>query len=149
MSDGLDVIIVDDEPAVCDVISEIIKSFYVWGDVFVFTDADEAISHCLSRDTGVAIFVLDVYMGGKNAFSFLDEVEEKYPAVHEDTVIITGNASNDVVNMCIASDVHYLLEKPVRPYALQLALRAIVTRYLKFAKRLLQDPSFAESVGRF
>ena len=29
MADGLDVIIVDDEPAVCEAILEIVKSFYL------------------------------------------------------------------------------------------------------------------------
>ena len=40
MDDGLDVIIVDDDPAICEVASEIIKHFYVWGDVLAFTHAD-------------------------------------------------------------------------------------------------------------
>ena len=29
MTDGLDVIIVDDEPAICELVTEIIKQFYV------------------------------------------------------------------------------------------------------------------------
>ena len=57
------------------------------------------------------------------------------------------NASDDIVDMCVATEVHHLLEKPVRPYALQLAVRSIMTKYLKFAKRVLMDPEFAESVG--
>jgi hypothetical protein len=50
--------------------------------------------------------------------------------------------------MCVASDVNHLLEKPVKPYALQLAVRAITSKYLDFAKRLLRDPSLAESIAR-
>jgi response regulator of citrate/malate metabolism len=146
MSDELDVIIVDDDPNVCEVISEIIKSFYSWGEVISYTDVDEAISYCLSRDVGVGIFVIDVFLGGKSGFDFLESIEDKFPAAHEDSIIITGNASDDVVNMCISSDVTYLLEKPIRPYALQLAVRAIVMKYLKFVKRVLRDPSFAASM---
>jgi len=149
MSDGLDVIIIDDDPAVCELISEIIKGFYTWGEVLAFTDSAEATSYCLSQETGVTIFVLDVFMGDKTGFSFLDTIMDKFPMAHEDTVIITGNASDDVVNMCVASDITYLLEKPIRAYALQLAIRAIVSKYIRFAKRLLQDPVFAESVARF
>ena len=51
--------------------------------------------------------------------------------------------------MCVASDITYLLEKPIRAYALQLAVRAIVTKYLKFAKRLLDDPVLAGNVASF
>ena len=65
MTDGLDVIIVDDELAICELISEIVKRFYVWGEVFHFTNPDKAISFCLNRDIGVAIFVVDVFLGGK------------------------------------------------------------------------------------
>ncbi len=149
MPAGLDVIIVDDEPNVCKTLSAIITKFYTWGEVIVFTDVDEAISHCLHRDVGIAIFVVDVYLGGKSGFFFLDAIEEKFSTVHEDTIIITGKASDDIVNMCLASNVNYLLEKPIKPFALQLAVRAIVGKYLKFAKKLLQDQTFAESISRF
>ena len=149
MSDGLDVIIVDDDPAVCKLILKIIKKFYTWGEVLAFSDIAEATSYCLSQETGVAIFVLDVFMGDKTGFGFLDTIVGKFPMAHEDTVIITGNASDDVVDMCVASDITYLLEKPIRAYALQLAIRAIVSKYINLAKRLSQDPAFAESVARF
>jgi hypothetical protein len=44
--------------------------------------------------------------------------------------------------------VYHLLEKPVRPYALQLAVRAIVMKYVKFAKKLLSDTELAEIIDR-
>jgi CheY-like chemotaxis protein len=148
MSDGLDVIVLDDDPGVAEVISELIESFYTWGQVYSFSDPDEAITYCLNRDNGVAIFVVDVFLGGLSGFYFLDAIEDKYQSVHEDTIIISGNASDDVVNMCLASNVNYLIEKPVKPYALQLAVRAITAKYLEFAKKLIEDPGFAESVAR-
>jgi len=148
MSDGLDVIVLDDDPGICEVISECIESFYTWGKVYTFSDPDLAISYCLSREIGLAIFVLDVFLGGSSGFYFLDAIEKKYPTAPEDTIIISGNASNDVVNMCLASNVNYLLEKPVKPYALQLAVRSITAKYLEFAKKLMQDTAFAENVAR-
>ena len=149
MSDGLDVIIVDDEPSVCEVVSGIIKRFYTWGEVLSITNADDAISYCLSRDTGIAVFVVDIFLGEKSGFYLLNMIEKKFPTIYQDTIMITGNASDDVVNMCVASDVNYLLEKPIKPFALQLAVRAIVAKYLKFAKKLLQDPVFAKNVAKF
>ena len=148
MTDGLDVIVLDDDPGICEVISELIESFYTWGNVYYFSDPDQAMSFCLERDIGVAIFVVDVFLGGLSGFYFLDAIEGKYPTAHEDTIIISGNASDDVVNMCLASKVNYLLEKPVKPYALQLAVRAVTAKYLDFAKKLLQDSDFAEHVAR-
>jgi len=147
MAEGLDVIIVDDDPNVCELISTIVKRFYTWGDVIPFSNSEEAIKFCLDRDIGVAIFIVDVFLGGVSGFYFLDAIEDKFPTAHSDAIIITGNASDDIVNMCIASDVNHLLEKPVKPYALQLAVRAIAEKYLKFAKKLFQDPDFAKSVS--
>ena len=147
MSEGLDVIIVDDDSAVCELIATVIKRFYTWGEVLPFTDPNKAISYCLERDIGVAIFIVDVFLGGVSGFFFLDTIEEKFPTAHSDAIIITGNASDDIVNMCIASEVNHLLEKPIKPYALQLAVRAIAEKYLKFAKKLFQDPDFAKNVS--
>lgn len=148
MSDGLNVIIVDDDPEICKIIYETTKRFYTWGQVISFTDFHEATSYCKKQATGVAIFVLDVFMGDGTSFSFLDNIIDRFPMAYEDSIIITGKANDDVVNMCVASDITYLLEKPIKPYALQLAIRAIVTKYIKFAKRLLEDPALAESVAR-
>ena len=147
MSEGLDVIIVDDDPSVCELISTTIKRFYTWGEVLAFSNSEEALRYCKGRDIGVAVFIVDVFLGGVSGFYFLDSIEEKFPTAHSDAIIITGNASDDIVNMCIASDVNHLLEKPIKPYALQLAVRAICEKYLKFAKRLFHDPDFAKNVS--
>ncbi len=149
MPEGLDVIIVDDDPDVCEIVSATIKRFYTWGKVLSFTDSEAATAYCYGRDIGVAIFVVDVYLGGASGFYFLDAIEKKFPTAHSDAIIITGNANDDVVNMCVASDVNHLLEKPIKPYALQLAVRAIAEKYLKFAQRLFKDPEFAKSISHF
>ena len=149
MDDNLDVIIVDDDPVVCDVIAMMIKLFYSWGQVYAFTKSEEAVSFCRKRKSSVAIFVLDVFLDNETGFEFLEAIVDKYPLAYQDTIIVTGNVSDDVVNMCIASNITYLVEKPIRPYTLQLAVRAIVAKYLKFAKKILDDPGLAESVKAF
>ena len=146
---GLDVIIVDDDPSVCETIAEMVNRFYIWGDVLTFVEVDEAIDYCLNRETGIAIFILDVFLGERSGFDFLDIIEKKFISAHEDTIVITGKASDDVVDICLATGVNYLLEKPIRLYALQLAVKSIAMKYLKFAKKLLQDPGFAKSVAGF
>jgi response regulator of citrate/malate metabolism len=149
MANGLDVIIIDDDPIVCDLTATVVRRFYTWGEVITFMSSEEAYQYCMDRDIGVAIFIVDVFLGGASGFHFLDSIEDRFPTAHSDAVIITGNASDDVVNMCIASDVNHLLEKPVKPYALQLAVRAIAEKYLKFAKRLFQDPDYAKNISEF
>lgn len=149
MSDGLNVIIVDDNKEVCQAVFDIIKRFYTWGEVIAFTDVDEAIVYCRSQKTCVSIFVVDVFLNNSTGFSFLDNIAERYPMAYEDAIMISGNASDDVVNMCVAANITYLLEKPVKAYAMQLAVRAIVNKYIRFAKRLIEAPGLAEDIYKF
>ena len=146
MSDRLDCIIVDDQADVCETMAEIIRQFYSWGEVIPFVNAEDALAYVGSHGLGVAIFVVDVFLGDQTAFDFLDSVAELYPMAHEDAVVVTGNASNEVVDMCVASNITSLIEKPIRPYSLQMAVRAIVSKYVRFARKLLEDPALAESV---
>ena len=148
MSGGLDLIIIDDDSSVCSIISDIVKSFYTCGDVICFVDVDEALSYCQGCDIGVGIFIIDVFLGGQSGFDFITKIEKKFPSIYEDTIIITGNADDEMVNKCISSNVNYLLEKPIMPYALQLAVRSIAMKYMTFAKRLLRDPVFAADVSK-
>ncbi len=147
MSDNLDVIVLDDDPQMCSLLTEMLKGFYAWGNIHSFTDFREALSFCQRKKAGVAIFILDVYLGKKTAFDFLDQIGDKFAWAAEDAVIITGNASDDIVNMCIASNINYLLEKPIKGYTLKFAVRAIAGKYIRFAKRLIHDPDYAKRVA--
>jgi response regulator of citrate/malate metabolism len=147
MSDGLDLIIIDDDQSVCKTISNIVNSFYTWGDVIDFNDVDQALSYCQRCDIRVGIFIVDIFLGCQSGFDFIKKIEGKFPSIYEDTIIITGNASDELVNRCIFSNVNYLLEKPIMPYALQLPVRAIAMKYLTFAKQLLRNPVFAADVS--
>ena len=149
MPEALDVIIVDDDPSISLLITKIVQRFYTWGQVHSFTEAEAAISFCRNRKSSLAIFILDVFMGEETGFGFLEAIVDQYPLAYQDCIIVTGRADEDVVNMCLASDITYLIEKPIRAYTLQLAVRAIVDKYVKFAKRILRDPSLAESIRIF
>lgn len=147
MSNGLDVIIVDDDADVCEITAGFVNQFYVWGEVYVFSSVEEATEYCLIREGSIAIFAVDVFLGDTTGFMFLDKMSEKYPSVYEDSIMITGDANNEVVNTCVAAGINHLLEKPVRAYALQLAIRSIVAKYLNFSRKLLDEPGFADMVA--
>ncbi len=149
MSDGLDVIIIDKDAQACEEIAAIVNRFYTWGNVLVFSDIEEAVFYCLNREVGIAIFILEVFQKDRTAFSFLETLSKRFPSACEDTIMVSAQASDDVVDMCVAGEVNHLLEKPVRPYALQLAVRSIASKYLNFAKRLREDPSFCRECAKF
>jgi response regulator of citrate/malate metabolism len=148
MSNRLDVVVLDDDPQICELITEILKSFYVWGEVHPFTSYGEALAFCRQKKLGVAIFILDVYLDKKTAFDFLEDISDQYAWASEDTIIITGSASDEIVNLCIPLNINYLIEKPMKAFTLKLAVRAIVGKYTLFAKRILGDPEFARGVAR-
>lgn len=150
MSDNLDVIVLEDDPLMCSLITETLKGFYTWGDIHSFTKVNAALAFCREKKLGVAIFILDVYLDTKTAFDFLYQISDQCAWASEDTVMITGNASDDIVNMCIASNITYLIEKPIKAHALKLAVRAMVEKYLRYDKRLRAEyPSQhrAQSLG--
>lgn len=147
MSKGLDVIIIDDEADICEITAGFVNQFYAWGEIYVFSTVEEATEYCMIREGSIAIFVVDVFLGGTTGFMFLDSISEKYPSVYEDSIMITGDANDEVVNTCVAAGINHLLEKPLRAYALQLAIRSIVSKYLNFSRKLLEEPSFAEMVS--
>jgi len=147
MSNNLDMIVLDDDPQNCAVTTELLEDFYVWGKIHPFTDYRKALSFCKRRKSGIAIFVLDVYLGKETAFDFLDAIADRYAWAAEDTIIITGKANDDIVNVCLSSHITCLLEKPIKAYALKFAVRAIVDKYLIFARRILDNAHFAKSVA--
>jgi response regulator of citrate/malate metabolism len=147
MALGLDVIVLDDDPQVREVLGAMVATFYTQGQVYGFSDYLEARTFCFQRGETPAIFLLDAFLGKYTAFDFIESMAVHYPMAAEDTVIITGLASDQVVERCLALGVNHLLEKPIKPYALQLAVRSIASKYLRFAPRLSQDRAFARQVG--
>lgn len=143
--DGLDVVIIDDNPRVCEIVAHTINRFYTWGNVFVFSDEEEAIFYCMNREPNLAIFIVNAFLNRKSGFNLLDILSQKYPSIYEDAIITTTEANDEIVDTCIASNISYLLEIPIQPHLVQFAVRAIVSKYVKFAERLINDPDFTQS----
>lgn len=148
MADGLDLIILDDDPQVAQLLGRMARGFYTWGNVHVFNDPLEARTFCFNHESSLAIFVLDVFLDDTTAFDFLESISIHFPMAMSDAIIITGAASEDVVNMCLAADVTHLLEKPVNLYSFQLAVLAVANKYVRFAARLMKEPALMASVQR-
>jgi len=140
MRRGLDIIILDNETIICESISNILRSFYTWGNIHSFTEINEAISYVFVRDVCLGIYIIDVFLEESNGFQFLDAIKTKNPMIYSDTVMITAYASDDVVDMCLASGINYLLEKPINPYELQFTIRSLIEKYVKLAMELNKIP---------
>ncbi|MBW2066883.1 MAG: response regulator [Deltaproteobacteria bacterium] len=144
MSNGLKIIVLEDDPGVCGILSDMIRGFYTWGQVVSFTNPADAISYCRGLKEDVALFVLDVFLKDLTCFEFLDGISDKFPMAYENSIIISGYASEDVVNMCTASDIRHFLEKPVSLYALQHAVLNTVSRYIRWASKFCKCPGLSD-----
>lgn len=142
----LDVIVLDDEPVVGELLKHHLGGFYRWGNVHVFTEVEPASRHCLASNSSLAIFVVDMFVGPQTGLDFLASLLPRYPMAFQDSIIITGWASDQLVERCMEAEVGFLLEKPITHHALMFSVRSIVLRYMKFAKRLMKDQVFAQSV---
>ena len=63
MADGLDVIVLDDDPGISQVLKELIESFYSWGKVVAFSDADGWLQYTPVGTTPTTGLIF--YPGGK------------------------------------------------------------------------------------
>jgi DNA-binding NarL/FixJ family response regulator len=144
---GLDIIIVDNSKSICEAIARMANRFYTYGGIHSFTNPDEALSYCMSRKYGIAVFIVDVFLGGRTGFAFLDELSERYQSIYQDSIITADNATGDLVDMCTKSEVYHLLEKPIGKYSLELAIRSIAMKYIRFAEAMQNDPEFAKWVN--
>ena len=143
--ENIDVIVVDDSKDVCELITSTIKRFYTFGSVIGFCDVFKAIKYCLGRESGIAIFITDLFLGGASGFFFIDSIEEKFPNARSDAIFVTGNCSYDILELCDTSGINYILEKPIKNTLLKLAVRAIATKYLNFNNKLFRNPAFKMS----
>ena len=143
---SLDVIILDDNQVVAEMIQEMVQKFYSWGRIRAFTRLSQARSFCLEREARVAIFIIDVYLENGTGFGFLESLGREYPLAAEDTIVVAGLANEEIVEKCLDLGITHLLEKPISPYGLELAVRSVVAKYTGFLKKLSQDPDFEEMV---
>ena len=123
MEKKLSILLVDDEAIVGNRLKPALTK--IGYDVEAFEDPKDAMLRLDEKEFDIVI--TDIMMSEVNGIQLLEFVQSKNERTK--VIMITGYASEDVVNRCVASDVHHLLEKPIEPYALQLALRAIVAKY--------------------
>lgn len=143
---SLDVIILDDNRVVAEMLQDMVRRFYTWGQVQAFTSLSQARSFCLEREARVAIFILDVYLENGTELGFIESIALEYPLAPEDTIIVAGMANDKIVEKCLDLGITHLLEKPVSLYGLELAVRSVVAKYTKFLKTLSEDPEFEAMV---
>ena len=143
------ILMIDDDPEFVDATSNLLDAKGY--EVVSAPNGKEGLEKAQKNKPN--LILLDVMMTTKSeGFDVAREMHKDKSLRNTPVIMITGVRKEMNLPFGFEPDetwlpVERVLEKPVKPYALQLAVRAIAEKYLNFAKKLFQDPDFARSVS--
>lgn len=114
---GGKILVVDDEPSVCDVLKEFLASYGY--QVSVAYSGDEAIEAYQQDRPDVVL--LDVRMPGKDGIETLRDIKSKDPSAT--VIMVTAVHKENVIREALAEGASDYITKPINPQSLELAIR--------------------------
>lgn len=111
------VLVVDDEPSVCEVLGEFLQG--TGYEVEVAYSGDEAIASYKNDRPDVVL--LDVRMPGKDGLETLREIKALDPSAI--VIMVTAVHKENVVRQALDDGAADYITKPINPQSLELAIR--------------------------
>lgn len=131
MDSGMDqvrVLLVDDDPALLDALSQTLQLHMEAPAVDVCESADDAISHILQHEYDAIIS--DIKMPGIDGLELLKGIQETRPGIP--VLLITGHGEKDLAIQALRLQAYDLIQKPIdRDYLLVALKRAIEAKRLR------------------
>jgi signal transduction histidine kinase/CheY-like chemotaxis protein len=103
------VLVVDDEPTMCSVVSRMLRKSYA---VTTFTDAREALAS-VARGDGYDVVLCDVMMPGMSGMEFLEQLTQTSPALAKRTGFLTAGAFTERARSFLQAEGRQYVDKPV------------------------------------
>ncbi|MGQ9920285.1 MAG: HD domain-containing phosphohydrolase [Desulfobacca sp.] len=103
------IMVADDEPAVREVVRDLILA--LGQEYIVYTAADSSEALQLLRNLSVDLALVDIFMPGQDGFALIKEMRAKHPGVM--IVVITGQPNYNMVLEALRSGAKDFLAKPV------------------------------------
>jgi two-component system, NtrC family, sensor kinase len=103
------VLVVDDEPTMCSVVSRMLRKSYT---VTTFTDAREALAS-VARGDGYDVVLCDVMMPGMSGMEFLEQLHHTSPALAKRTGFLTAGAFTERARAFLQAEGRKYVDKPV------------------------------------
>ena len=107
MKKKIKILIVDDEPAICQLLKTYLESLGF--ETFVAASGEQALDILMEEKP--AIMTLDIRMPGINGYEILQKVKRRYPELF--IIVITGIDVPNMEDMLEHSGAHGLLQKPI------------------------------------
>lgn len=109
---GLRILVVDDEPAIVDLVTRYLRQ--QGADVVAAADADQAM-HMVATDPGIGVVVSDISMPGKSGLLLTEELlAGRDDANALEVVIMTGFATTEAAIGAMRARAFDLIRKPLR-----------------------------------
>ncbi len=119
--DEVKILLVDDEPAICHLIEEMLKFEGYLVDVsFSGTDALDMINNC-----DYQMLITDIKMPGIDGLELIEKAKEKNPEIR--TIIITGYTTVDTVVQSLRRGVDDYIKKPFNVCEMKKVVKNIFT----------------------
>ncbi|MDY7041441.1 MAG: response regulator [Chloroflexota bacterium] len=107
MSVKRSILIVDDDDAVCETLSDILETLGY--RTVVAGDGDEAVACVQEDDFGIVL--MDLRMPGMNGVQTYREITKRRPAM--EAIMMTAYATSDLVQDALLAGAHAVLPKPL------------------------------------
>lgn len=120
--DRATVLIVDDEPLMCEVFAAMLSDSY---EVAAFSSARAALAACLERDFNVIL--CDVMMPELNGMDLFDRATAERPEQHDRFVFITGGAFTEHARLFLRQTRRPVIRKPCTRQELRDLVERILT----------------------
>jgi two-component system nitrogen regulation response regulator NtrX len=133
------ILVIDDEPSICEVLSGILED----EEYEVVTAYDGIQGLRIMEQEDIDLVVLDVWLPGMGGMDVLRKIREDYPGV--EVIIISGHGSIDMAVRAVKLGAFDFLEKPLSLDRVTTLVRnALVVEDLKRENRELKDSIFME-----
>lgn len=124
----LTIAVIDDDPVMCEMISDKLKQKYPDADIPVFHTGEDALSQMISPpDIVILDYQLDsIKADAMNGIQVLTELKEQYPEVP--VIFLSGQDRMDVATNTIKYGAHdYIVKNETAFHRLELAIGNLIT----------------------
>lgn len=108
MSEARNILIVDDNPAQCDVLSQLVKE--IGHQPYTAVNGEMALQ--MFQDRRIDLVITDIQMPQMDGMALLEKIRQSDPDVR--VIVLTGYPSSETILRTIENDGYTYLVKPVK-----------------------------------
>lgn len=121
------VLIVDDEPVICDLTKEILTLECAIPESRVFVASSGEQGYQIFKDENPDLVITDMMMPGMNGVELIQEIRKL--SQETQIIIMTGYADLDMAVLAVKTGVTELIRKPFKPLEIVIAVKRVMEKF--------------------